>query len=146
MIKFLVFLLFIFCSSCSLFNETGLRKSSVYFNNPQGSETMSLMVPKGYRHQQINDSAKGHLYLYPNGAFLYFVQLSNSGDYQVINKEANISQPQLPEGLFYKGQDSTGRFWREVQLKNFRFGYRNVTSDQEIKFDSSLNYAAGIIK
>jgi hypothetical protein len=82
-------------------------------------------------------------YTYANGAILYFASADTLKEYQPINKQLNVRLPHPAGGWMYKGMDSsTHLFWREVKQGNLRFGYQNVPSDLEIKFDSSVNYAS----
>jgi hypothetical protein len=83
------------------------------------------------------------VYTYPDGTFLYFANGDTLKKYQPINEEMNVRLPHPAGGWMYKGMDSSKRlFWREVRQGNLRFGYRNVSADSEIRFDSSLNYAS----
>jgi hypothetical protein len=44
--------------------------------------------------------------------------------------------------LVYKGQDEKELFYREIRQGNLRFGYRQVSPDAELLFDSATNFAS----
>ncbi len=137
--KKLLFLLLIGCTSCSLFD--GMRKRTFKYDN---EHVLPLLVPKGYKKTEIqNDSAgnKVHVFSYSKGGSLYFAFGDTTKDYQPIDTTMNIAKFYPAEVLFYKGQSSNRLFWRESRYKNFRFGYRNISAEEESAFDSSVNYA-----
>ncbi len=134
-------LLFAFCSPFR-----GLRKKEFVYTTDKVSRSLPLLVPKNYKKEEKLVDNKGNqalVYTYPNGAMLYFANADTLKEYQPINKQLNVRLPHPAGGWMYKGMDSSTRFfWREVKQGNLRFGYRNVSSDLEIKFDSSVNYAS----
>ena len=139
--KKLLFLLVIGCASCSLFD--GMKKRSFEYDNAQ---ILPLLVPKGYKKAEVQTDAKGnkvHLFSYANDASLYFAFGDTTKEYQPIDTTMNIAKFYPAHVLLYKGQNSNNKlFWRESRYKNFRFGYRNISSEKESAFDSSVNYAA----
>ena len=62
------------------------------------------------------------------------------GNYQLIDTTLHIPKPHLQGGIFYKGIDSMERWWREAQPPSFRIGYLNVNKENEVAFDSAVNY------
>ena len=142
--KKLLFLLLIGCTSCSLFD--GMKKRSFEYDN---SQFLPLLVPKGYKKAEVQTDSAGnklHLFSYANDASLYFAFGDSTKEYQPIDTTMNIAKFYPGNVLFYKGQDPNNRlFWRESRYKNFRFGYRNISTERESAFDSSLNYAASQI-
>lgn len=107
--------------------------------------TLRISVPKRYEKTEILTDSAGNQqqwYRYGNGAFLYMIHTTDTlTQFQPIDTANNLPRPHLYGGLMYKGLDSSGRFWREIRTDSFRFGYRFVQPDQEILFDSAVNYA-----
>lgn len=138
-----LFLLLAFCASCSIFSA--LRKRQFTFIDGGEAQTLRIKVPKRYaKKETITDSSgnKSDSYHYGNGALLYVVHTTDTLTlFQPIDTVNNIPLPYPNGGWMYKGVDSTGLFWREVRTDSFRFGYRFVPYDQEILFDSAVNYA-----
>ena len=138
--KKLLFLLLIGCTSCSLFH--GMKKRSFEYDNGQ---SLPLLVPKGYKKAEVQADATGnkvHLFSYANDASLYFAFGDTTKEYQPIDTTMNIAKFYPEHVSLYKGQNSNKLFWRESRYENFRFGYRNISSEKESAFDSSVNYAA----
>ena len=139
----LVLFLSIGFASCFLFKDYK-RKELTYVQNGQ-SQTVSILVPKGYVKEEAKDTAGIYLhsFQYPGGATLYAAYLNDTTyELQSFNKSLHQPLELLQGGLVYKGQDSTDLFYRELRQGNFRFGYRNVSSANEVFFDSATNYAA----
>ena len=108
-----------------------------------GDKTLALFVPPKYIKQELKTDSAGNtiqVYNYGDGAYLYFAAVKDSIDMQVIDKEKNIAKPHINGGVFYKGVDANGLFWREVQYNNVRYGYKNINGSNEIKFDSAINF------
>ena len=104
---------------------------------------LSLSIPNRYIKEESRIDSLGNklqVFNYGNGAYLYFATVKDSVDLQLIDKEKNIAKLHSIGGIFYKGIDAKGLFWREVQIDNLRYGYKNVTRDSEIKFDSAINF------
>ena len=140
--KLLLLLLIIGFSSCSLFN--GFKKRN--FNYGEKGESFGVIIPKGWKKTEFkSDSAdnKVQYYYYKNGSSLYLVRNADSLiSFQPIIFSNHIPLIHPQDGLIYKGIDSNGLYWREIRLKDFRFGYKNVPTETEARFDSALNYAA----
>jgi len=105
--------------------------------------TVAIIVPKGFkREEKITDSLgnQGVIYHYLGGAEFYVLYAPLADNYQVFDTALHIPKPFLQGGLFFKGIDSTERWWREAQPPSFRIGYRNVSSESEVLFDSAVNY------
>jgi hypothetical protein len=139
----LIFVLF-FLSSCTLFQ--GFRTKSFSYTTGKEKRILPLLVPAKYLKEERTSDENGNeviVYTYPDSAFLYFANADTVKEYQPINEEMHLPLPHPAGGWMYKGMDSSKRlFWREIKQGNLRFGYRNVSPDLEIKFDSSLNYAS----
>jgi hypothetical protein len=131
-------ILLIFLFSCSPFR----RNSFTYTENGQ-PKTVKLVVPKGFNKSETRTDSSGNqekYFRYSNGLFLYFVNaVDTTKEYQYINYEENIPK-ELYSFIYFKGYDSTNRYWRESRQGRFRAGYRNATEGNDWKFDSSLNY------
>ena len=135
--KFVCFYLMILLVGCNPFRNF---KSS-QFN--AGDKTLALSVPPRYIKQELRTDSAGNtiqVYNYGDGAYLYFGTVKDSIDLQQIDREKNIPKPHINGGLFYKGVDANGLFWQEVQNGNLRYGYKNINRDNEIKFDSAVNF------
>jgi len=126
--------------SCSLLR--GYKKREFVYGNDD--KTLALLIPSGYSKEETRTDSLGNkerVYHYRNGASLYFARTMVVKDMQPIDKQNNIPLAHPYGGLMYKGLDERGLYWREMQRNGFRFGYKNVPSNWEIKFDSSVNYA-----
>ena len=127
--------------SCFLLRDHKRRPFS-YVDSGGNETTVAAIVPKGFKRQEvIKDSlAQGVVYHYLGGAQFYILYTTQDGNYLIFDTAFHIPQPHLQGGIFYKGIDSTRRWWREAQPPSFRIGYRNVKSDKEVLFDSAVNY------
>jgi len=141
--KLILFLfLTIILSSCFLFSN--FRKGSFSYSAHGTSQTVPLIVPKGYNKvERVTDPATGNeevYYRYPGKSVLYFVVAKDTNkQYQPINYELNISQP-IYTGRFYKGVDSSDLYWRETQMGFYRAGYIHIQRGDDGEFDSAVNY------
>jgi hypothetical protein len=138
---FLVLLIVLF-ESCFLFRDHKRRPFS-YTDASGTTATVATIVPKGFKRQEvIKDSLgqQGVVYHYLNGARFYVLYSPLGGNFQKFDTAIHIPKPHLQGGIFYKGIDSTERWWREAQPPFFRIGYLNVNSDNEVAFDSAVNY------
>ena len=140
----LLLLLFSF-TSCGLFSPYKNRKFS-YTDESGATKTVRLKVPRGFKVKTENvDSAgnKEQVYRYVNGT-VYYAAYSNdtTRTYQPIDETINQPLPHRLGGWIYKGQDSSHLFWREIRMRPLTFGYRNVSRENEIRFDSALNYSS----
>jgi hypothetical protein len=129
-------------SSCFLFSN--FRRSSFSYSGNGTSQTVPLVVPKGYNKiERQTDSATGNeeiYYRYPGKAVLYFVVAKDTTkEYQRINYELNVPQP-IYTGRFYKGVDSSDLYWRETRMGFYRAGYYNIERGDDWEFDSAVNY------
>ncbi|HZF65454.1 MAG TPA: hypothetical protein VEZ55_13245 [Chitinophagaceae bacterium] len=118
----------------------GLKKQDFSY---AGNKHLSLLVPKKFKKQEFFSDSAGNqakIYTYSDGAVLYFAYGDSSKQYQYISRSMNIPKQHPGGGWMYKGQDSTQLFWREVNLPGFKFGYWNVSSGREIKFDTAVNH------
>lgn len=141
--KFFLLAALIGFSSCALFDDFKKRE----FNYGPGAEDkFQLLIPKGWSKKDISlDSAgyKEQFYTYKNGSIIYFVRAADTTKtYQQFDTSRHIPLVHPAGGLIFKGVDSKGLYWREIRINEFRFGYKDVPTETEARFDSSLNFAA----
>lgn len=138
--KILLFLL-IGLVSCSLFKE--MRRNSFAYEE---GRTLPLVVPKRFTNMELKKDSAGNrmqVFSYSGGGTLYFYHGDTTNEYFNLDTSQHISKVYPQNVLFFKGQDSSnGMFWRESRYKNFRFGYKNISTESEAWFDSAVNYAA----
>ncbi len=139
-----VFLLLLLAlSSCFLFKD--YRKSQFTYTRNGQVAMLPLVVPKGYTKQEKTDTAGMTLqtFYYPGGAILYAAFLTDT-TFEIQPFPKGLHQPQIHRlgGLVYKGQDEKELFYREIRQGNLRFGYRQVSPDAELLFDSATNFAS----
>lgn len=136
----LMFLMMIY--SCNPYKA--LRTDRFSYTENGLKKTLELKVPKGFTKEKNEVDSAGsekQTFRYANGAELYFMHLASPNSYPDFDTANHIGKQQLHGGLFYKEQDAAQRFWREVFVKNFRFGYRHAKIDkQEALLDSALNF------
>lgn len=138
-----VLIAFAILPSCFLFKDYKRREFSYTRTGDSSSSTVAIIVPKGFkRTEKIMDSLghQGVAYHYKDGAEFYIIYDPLGDSYQVIDTLQHIPKPYLQGGVYYKGIDSTKRWWREAQPPFFRIGYMNVNDDKEVNFDSAVNY------
>ena len=140
----ILLLLFSF-TSCGIFSPYKNRQFT-YTDSAGQQKTLGLKVPRGFKlKSETVDSAgnKEQVYRYVNGAVYYAAYSTDTTrTYQPINEALNQPLPHRLGGWIYKGQDSSHLFWREIRMNPLTFGYRHVTRDDEVKFDSALNYSS----
>ena len=106
-------------------------------------KTYTVMVPKGFKRTESTTDSLGneqHLYYYSGGTRLYFVRVKDSAaQYQPINYAVNLPK-NIYNTTYYKGIDSSYRYWRESRFGNYRLGYYAAEAGEDWKFDSALNY------
>ena len=130
-------------SSCFLFKDYK-RKNFAYTQAGQ-SQTVSLLVPKGFTKETVSDTAgiQLHTFQYPSGALLYAAYLTDTTfELQTFDKQIHQPLPFWSGGQVYKGQNNKEEFYREIRQGRLRFGYWGVGLDSETLFDSATNYAA----
>jgi hypothetical protein len=135
------FLLMVVCSSCFLFSR--LKRTQFSFSENGVRHSVKAVVPKRYSKTETRIDSAGnqlHYFLYSGGAELYFALLKDTTtELQTINYAENIPKT-LYQTIFYKGVDSTNRYWRETRFNNYKAGYRNVEEGDDGTFDSAINY------
>ena len=140
----ILLLLFSF-TSCGLFSPYKNRQFT-YTDSTGQQKTLALKVPRGFKTTSVETDSAGNkeqVYKYLNGAVYYAAySLDTTRTYQPIDTSMNQPLPHRLGGWIYKGQDSSHLFWREIRMDSLTFGYRNVSRDNEIKFDSALNYSS----
>ncbi len=143
MIRVIFFFLMLFFSSCSLFNDFKKRE---FEYGDEGQNSFRLLVPKGWSNEKIsldNAGYKEQFYYYKNGSSIYFVRAGDTTkSYQFFDTALHIPLVHPLGGLIYKKVDGNGLYGREIRINEFRFGYKGVPTETEVRFDSALNYAA----
>ena len=142
--KWSIPVILVLCASCSLFRKP-YKQDTLTYTSSGLNNSLPLLVPARYDRRLVTTDSAGnqeHFYYYKDSAFLYFAHAPKGKSYQPIQKSQNIPKEHPQGGLLYKGLDSTNRYWREVQMGRFRFGYRHVPKEEELRFDSSVNYVA----
>lgn len=141
--KFFLLAVLFGISSCALFNDFKKRE---FEYGPEARSKFEIIIPKGWSKKDIGlDSAgyKEQFYTYTNGSMLYFVRAADTTKiYQQFDTSRHIPLIHPKGGLIYKGIDPNGLYWREIKINEFRFGYKGVPTETEVRFDSALNYAA----
>ena len=135
-------LLIVILPSCFLLKDHK-RRTFTYTNAEGQSTDVAIIVPKGFKRTETIKDSLGHegvLYHYSDDARFYVVHFPDTGNYVAIDTFVHIAKPHLQGGIFYKGIDSTKRWWREAQPPSFRIGYYNIKSENEVLFDSAVNY------
>lgn len=133
----------IFITAC--FPLHGLKqKEFVYFENEQ-RKVIKLEIPAGYKDEKIYLMAAGGKeirYNYPGGAVLYFSYGVTwpSVNQESINKEiSNNRFRHEDDRIVFRGQEQKSKYWKEIQLEDFRFGYWNVTKSKITEFEHAVN-------
>lgn len=144
MIKFTPLLLLVLLSSCFLLRD--LKRERFTYNANGQVHSIALQVPRGFDREKLERDSAGNtarLYFYSNGTVFYAAHLVDTAkQYQFIDYTQNIPLPHKRGGWIYKGMDSTERYWREIRLANYKFGYINVPRSREGDFDEALNWVS----
>ncbi|MEJ7913583.1 MAG: hypothetical protein WKF70_10540 [Chitinophagaceae bacterium] len=126
--------------SCSFFKEFKKEQFS-----PAEGISFQILVPKGWNRVQTTPGAAGQTtrsYHYANGAHFYIARTDSAvNQNEWIDTAQHIPLP-FENGRVYKGVMPGLLYWRQIQLEDYRFGYRNVPSEVEARFDSALNFSA----
>lgn len=136
-------LLILLLPSCFLFKD---HKRRTFTYTTTGGETakVNIIIPKGFKREEpITDSLgrQGILYHYSGNALFYVLHFPEGGNYQPIDTAVHIPKHHLQGGIFYKGVDSTSKlWWREAQPGLLRIGYLHVGNEEEVRFDSAVNF------
>ena len=132
-------------SSCALFSPYSNRPF-VYAPSNGEQKMVHIKVPRGFRTSNVQTDSAGNkeqVYKYVNGAVYYAAYSTDTArTYQPIDTSMAQPLPHRLGGWIYKGQDSSHRFWREIRMDSLTFGYRFVDRENEIKFDSALNFSS----
>lgn len=133
----------LFLTSCFL--SKPYRIENFNYADKGSNYSFPLVVPRGYSKKWTSVDETGNsilTYSYRNGSIFYMAHMTDTAaDMQPIDMQENIARQSHHTGaLIYKGMDKNDLYWREVRQKNFRVGYRYVSSDNEYKFDSATNY------
>jgi hypothetical protein len=133
-------LLMLVCNSCFLLSDFKKTRFS-FSHNDKGS--VKLPVPKKFSKSELKTDSSGNqvqYYFYSDGPVLYFAFLKDtSTQLQPINYDLNVPR-EVYQTIYFKGLDSSYRYWRETRFGNYKAGYKNVIEGDDGKFDSSINY------
>jgi hypothetical protein len=129
-------------SSCFLFSK--YKRSSFAYNQNGDTYSIPVIIPKGYKKERTEVDSSGNTILtYSYGPELFYMayMADTSSFVHPIDELINIPRLYEPTGAFvYKGMDSMHLYWREVRQNKLRTGYRNVSPEKEVRFDSATNY------
>ncbi len=134
----------IFFASC--FSLQGLKhKEFIYYTNDVRNKLV-IEIPSKFAEEKIYllpNGEKEQRYNYLDGAILYFgygrgwssVNLEN------IKRQTNSYSKTIQEKMIvYKGKETNNSgYWKEIQIDNLRFGYRNVSKNKLPEFDHAIN-------
>lgn len=138
-----VVIIIIMLPSCFLLRDHKRRQFSYMRAGDRTPSIVAIIVPKGFKREEKVVDSLGHqgvVYHYLGGATFYVQYAPLEEHYPTFDTSMHIPEPHLQGGIFYKGIDSTKRWWREAQPPSFRIGYRNVSTEDEVRFDSAVNY------
>lgn len=142
MIKSIPFFFLVLLSSCFLLKD--LKPERFTYNANGQLYSMPTRVPRGFDREKLERDSAGNtakFYYYSNGTVFYTAYMADtSKQLQYIDYTANIPLPHKDGGWIYKGMDSSERYWREIRLANYKFGYINVPRSLEYNFDEALNF------
>ena len=144
MVKFTPLLLLVLLSSCFLLRD--LKRERFTYNANGQARTLVVQVPRGFDREKLEVDSAGNttkFYNYSNGTVYYVAHLVDTArQLQFINYGINMPLEHINGGWIYKGQDSTGRYWREIRVGPYKYGYRAVPRLQEGDFDEALNWSS----
>ena len=135
-------LLIVILPSCFLMRDHK-KRTFTYTAATGQSNKVDIIIPKGFKKEErVKDSVgnEGVFYHFSDDARFYIMHFVDTGSYVAIDTGVHIPKPHIQGGIFYKGIDSTKRWWREAQPPSFRIGYYNVNNENEALFDSAVNY------
>lgn len=142
MIKSTPFLCLVLLSSCFLFRD--LKGERFTYNANGQVHSLPIRVPRGFDREKLERDSAGNttqFFYYSNGTVFYTAHVVDTAkQLQVIDYARNIPLPHKDGGWIFKGMDSNERYWREIRLANYKFGYTNVPRSLEHDFDEALNY------
>jgi hypothetical protein len=129
-------------NSCFLFSK--YKRSTFTYNENGSTYSVPVIIPKGFSKERTEVDSSGNTILtYSYGPELFYMANMADTSTYVFPIDELINIPRLYEptrALVYKGMDSTHLYWREVRQNKLRTGYRNVSAEKEVKFDSATNY------
>jgi hypothetical protein len=129
-------------NSCFLFSK--YKRSTFTYNENGSTYSVPVIIPKGFSKERTEVDSSGNTILtYSYGPELFYMaNMADTSTYVFpIDELINIPRLYEPTGaLVYKGMDSTHLYWCEVRQNKLRTGYRNVSSEKEVRFDSATNY------
>lgn len=152
MIKSTLCLCLVFLSSCFFFRD--LKQERFVYNADGRSHVLHIRVPRGFDREKLERDSAGNtaqFFYYSNGTVFYTAHMADtSKPLQPIDYTRNIPLPHKSGGWIYKGMNPDERYWREIRLANYKFGYLNVPRSLEWDFDEALNFnslqSAGVRK
>jgi hypothetical protein len=142
-LKLLYFFIFTLTSFACSPTKTGLTKKGIVLNENY-KHIYSIQVPKG--DTGISKIFGGHgqsfSIQYPDNSFIYYsddnyVRTPNYFDnYKSINYVVPVGGPQADTTI--GGQQKDRKYWKEIFHKNYYIGYKNVSENQVVLYDKSL--------
>jgi hypothetical protein len=142
MIKSTPFLFLVTLSSCFLLRD--LRQERFTYNANGQVQSLPIRVPRGFDRAKLERDSAGNtaqFFYYSNGTVFYTAHMVDTAkQLQYIDYTRNIPLPHKEGGWIYKGMDSTERYWREIRLAHYKFGYIHVPASLEYHFDEALNH------
>jgi hypothetical protein len=131
-------------SSC--FAPRGFRQERFVYNVNGHMHNMRLLVPRGFDRTRLERDSAGNtarFYYYRNDMVFYAAHLTDTAkQYQPIDYSRNLPLPHNRSGWIFKGMNPDERYWREIRVANYKFGYINVPRSREREFDEALNRAS----
>lgn len=142
MIKSTPLLCLVVLSSCFLLKD--LKQERFVYNADGRAHVLHIRVPRGFDREKLERDSAGNTvqyYYYSNGTVFYAAfMVDTSKQLQPIDYTQNIPLPHKDGGWIYKGMNDDERYWREIRLANYKFGYVNVPRSLEGDFDEALNF------
>jgi hypothetical protein len=111
--------------------------------DPATQEKISVTIPKGFLSQKQGTDTLGNTtwaFKYKGGAQFHFQVIRVTPD-EWVDTARHVPQIHPDGAVMYKWfEEVTEVYHRDVRLKNYRFGYMNVSWRREIRFDSAVNH------
>lgn len=142
MIKSTPLLCLVVLSSCFLLKD--LKQERFVYNADGRPHAIHIRVPRGFDREKLERDSAGNTvqyYYYSNGTVFYTAHMVDTSiQLQPIDYTRNIALPHKDGGWIYKGMHDDERYWREIRMANYKFGYVNVPRSLEWDFDEALNF------
>src|SRR5688572_4974422 len=136
--KSIFYILLLLLCSCA---ASEVRKSDHTFRDANGSQKVSVVVPKGHKDEMAtldNGEVKALHYEFPNGAVFYYVYQPSWTTLNQAHIEAAKAGRKSRSDAMFKGVDSAGLHWKEMRLENLRYGYVSVPAADLSRFENAI--------